>query len=157
MRVRSLASLSRLRIQHCLELWCRSQRQLGASVAVAVVQAGSCSSDWTPSLRTSICHGCGPKKTKTKKKSPGKIRVISLPTYTQSTLTLVPCTGSAHSLFRDFASVIFLPCTSLPISSFPFKCTPPPSARSFFPWTLPQNPGQSQKTACTQEILLNKF
>ena len=33
-------------------------------VAVAVVQAGSCSSDQTPSLGTSICRGCGPKETK---------------------------------------------------------------------------------------------
>ena len=40
----------------------------GSYVAVAVVQVGSCSSDSTPSLRTSICLGCGPKKTKKKKK-----------------------------------------------------------------------------------------
>jgi len=42
--------------------------RLGSSVAVAVVQAGSCSSDSTPSLGTSICCGCGPEK---KKKKPG--------------------------------------------------------------------------------------
>ena len=36
MRVRSLASLSGLRIQCCLELWCRSKTWLGPSVAVAV-------------------------------------------------------------------------------------------------------------------------
>ena len=35
-QVRSLALLSRLRIQHCRELWCRSQMQLGCSIAVAV-------------------------------------------------------------------------------------------------------------------------
>ena len=29
-------------------------------MAVAVAEAGSCSSDWTPSLGTSICRGCGP-------------------------------------------------------------------------------------------------
>ena len=34
---RSLASLSGLRIQHCPELWCRSQTWLGSRVAVAVV------------------------------------------------------------------------------------------------------------------------
>ena len=44
------------------ELWCRSQMQLRSLVAVAVVQAGSGSSDSIPSLGTSICHGCGPKK-----------------------------------------------------------------------------------------------
>ena len=43
--VRSLVSLSRLRIPHCCELWCRSQTQLGSCVAVAVAVAGSCISD----------------------------------------------------------------------------------------------------------------
>ena len=41
---------------------------LGSGVAVAVVWAGSYSSDSTPSLGTSICRGCSPKKTKKKKK-----------------------------------------------------------------------------------------
>ena len=45
LRVRFLASLSELRIQHCHELWCRSQTKLGSGVAVAVVQASSHSSD----------------------------------------------------------------------------------------------------------------
>ena len=35
-QVPSLASLSRLSIRHCHELWCRSQTQLGSPVAVAV-------------------------------------------------------------------------------------------------------------------------
>ena len=38
MQVRSLASLSGLRIWRCHELWCRSQTQLGSCIAVAVVQ-----------------------------------------------------------------------------------------------------------------------
>ena len=42
--------------------------RLRSCLAVAVVQADSYISDWTPSLRTSICCGCGPKKTKKKKK-----------------------------------------------------------------------------------------
>ena len=33
-----------------------------------MVKAGSCSSDSTPSLGTSKCHGCGPKKKKRKKR-----------------------------------------------------------------------------------------
>ena len=37
---------------------------LGSCIAVAVVQAGSYSSGLTPRLRTSICHGCGPKNSK---------------------------------------------------------------------------------------------
>ena len=37
MRVGPLALLSGLGIQHCHELWCRSQTWLGSQVAVAVV------------------------------------------------------------------------------------------------------------------------
>ena len=44
----------------CHEPQCMSQMSLGSSVAVDVVQAGSCSSDSTPSLGTSICRRCGP-------------------------------------------------------------------------------------------------
>ena len=54
MQVRSLASVSGLRILCCHELWCRSQARLRSQVAVAVVQASGCSSDSTPSLGTSI-------------------------------------------------------------------------------------------------------
>ena len=67
-QVGPLASLSGLRIRHCCQLWCRSQTQLKSGVAVAVVQAGSCSSDSIPSLGTSMCRKWGPKKTKLKKK-----------------------------------------------------------------------------------------
>ena len=35
-QVQSLALLSRLRIQHCRELWCSLQMGLGSEVAVAV-------------------------------------------------------------------------------------------------------------------------
>ena len=51
---------------HCSELWCRSQTWLESHVAVAV--AGSCSSNLTPGLGTSICHRHDPKKKKEKKK-----------------------------------------------------------------------------------------
>ena len=67
MQVQSLASLSGLRIWSCRELWCRLQMQLGSGIAVAVAQANSYSSNLTPSLGTSICRGCSPKKTKPKK------------------------------------------------------------------------------------------
>ena len=46
---------------------------LGSCVAVAVVEASGYSYDWTPSLGTSICCGCGlkkMKKDKEKKKHP---------------------------------------------------------------------------------------
>ena len=64
MQVQFLALLSGLRIWHCHELWYRLQRKLGSCIAVAVVYAGSYSSDSTPTLGTSICHGCDPKKQK---------------------------------------------------------------------------------------------
>ena len=42
---------------------------LGSGVAVAVVEAGGYSYNWTPNLGASICCGCGPgKDKKTKKK-----------------------------------------------------------------------------------------
>ena len=66
MQVRSLALLSGLRIWGCHELWCRLQMQLRSCIAVAVV--GSCGSDCIPSLGTSVCRECGPKKQKKKKK-----------------------------------------------------------------------------------------
>ena len=67
--VQSLALVGGLRIRHCHELWCRLQMQLGSHLAEAVVQASSYSSDSTPSLGTSICCGCSPKKTKTNKQT----------------------------------------------------------------------------------------
>ena len=39
LRVRSLASLSGLRIQRCRELWCRLQMRLGSCIAVALAWA----------------------------------------------------------------------------------------------------------------------
>ena len=41
--------------------------QLRFCIAVAVMEASSCSSDLTPSLETSICFRCGPKEKKRKK------------------------------------------------------------------------------------------
>ena len=63
-RVRSLALLNGLRIQHCHELWCRSQTWLGSCVAVVVAVASSYRSRLTPSLGISICHRFGPKRAK---------------------------------------------------------------------------------------------
>ena len=73
MQVPSLASLSGLRIQRCRELWCRSRTRLGSGIAVAMVQAGSCSSNSIPSLGTSMYPGCSKKNPKNKKqKTPKK-------------------------------------------------------------------------------------
>ena len=68
LQVRSLALISGLGIRCCRELWCRSQMPLRSCVAVAVVSTGSCGSSWTPSLGSSICLGCRPKKQTNKQK-----------------------------------------------------------------------------------------
>ena len=67
--VQPLALLSGLKIQHCHELWCRSQTRLRSRVAVAVAEARNYSSNSTPSLGTSICGGSGLRNGKKKKKS----------------------------------------------------------------------------------------
>ena len=64
--VRSLASLSGLRIQCCRALQCRSQAQLRSCIALAVVEADSSSSNSTSSLETFIYCKSGPKKSKKK-------------------------------------------------------------------------------------------
>ena len=56
LQVQSMALLGGLRIQRCHELWCRWQVWLRFHVAVAVAQAGSCSSNSTPGLGASTCH-----------------------------------------------------------------------------------------------------
>ena len=65
-QVQSQASLSRLRIQCCRELWYRLQTQVGSCVAVAVVLAGGYSLDLTPSLGNSVCCSVALKETKNK-------------------------------------------------------------------------------------------
>ena len=76
-RARSLASIRRLRIWHCRELWWSLQRRLGSCVAGAGAGAGararavagSCSCNWIPSLGTTICPGCSPAKQNRKRKN----------------------------------------------------------------------------------------
>ena len=43
--------------------------RLGSGIAVAVAEAGSCSSDFTPGPETSIGRRCSPKKKKKKRSS----------------------------------------------------------------------------------------
>ena len=62
MQVRSLVLLSGSGIWRCCERWCRLQTWLGSCIAVAVVEAGGCSSDSASSLGTSTCCKCSPKK-----------------------------------------------------------------------------------------------
>ena len=66
--VRSLASLSGIRIQHCCELWCRLQRWLRCGIAVAMVWTSGYSSHWTPSMGTPYAAALDKTKKKKKKK-----------------------------------------------------------------------------------------
>ena len=77
MQVRSLAwPLSGLRILCCHDLQCRSQTRLrsSAAVAVAVSVATNYSSDSTPNLGTSICHGVALARQKRKEKKKANTR-----------------------------------------------------------------------------------
>ena len=66
----SIPGLAQVKDPTLPQLWFRSQTWLGSCVTMAVVWAGGCSSDLTPSLGSSICHRCGPKnQTKTKQKN----------------------------------------------------------------------------------------
>ena len=49
------------------------ETQLGSGVAMAVAKAGSCSSDWTPSLRPSMCCKCSPEKQKKRGGTPREL------------------------------------------------------------------------------------
>ena len=62
MQVQSLTLLQGSGIWHCCELWCSSQTWLRSQVAVAVVEASSCSSNLTPCLGISIAVGAALKK-----------------------------------------------------------------------------------------------
>ena len=64
MQVPSLALLSELRIRHCRNRQHKLQMWLGSCVAVAVVQAGSCSSDLTLGTSTCCRYVCKKKKKK---------------------------------------------------------------------------------------------
>ena len=60
------------------ELWCRLQMWLGSHIAVSLAQASSYSSNSTPSLGTSICCRCGPKKNNNNKKPHNNLNYFSI-------------------------------------------------------------------------------
>ena len=71
-----------------------SQMWLRSGIAGAVAQASSCKSYSTPSLGTSLCHGCGPtRKTKTYGHKPlgGKSRLNIRNNFQTITITWWSC------------------------------------------------------------------
>ena len=98
---------------------------LGSVVAVAAVQASSCSSNSTPSLGTSICHRGGPKKQKLKKKkNKGKITRTQLPG--------LPSEAESHSLDHAAADGQFFVARTL-LSSESFASSLVTCWRETFP------------------------
>ena len=65
--VRSLVLLHGLRIRRCPELCCGLQMRLGSHIAVAVVEAGSCSSIQSLAFELPCAMGAALKKTKQNK------------------------------------------------------------------------------------------
>ena len=99
--VRSLALLCGLRIRRCRELWCRLQTWLGSCIAVALAKAGGYSSDWIPSLGTSICCESGPrngKKTKNKQtKKPREALQVLIQHFTSLHISISPFLNLSHT------------------------------------------------------------
>ena len=88
----SLASFSGLRIQHCLELWCRFQMWLGSQRCCGCGVCQRLELHETPSLGKSICHRCGPRNDKTKqtiKHMPNKTELYTIWPFKKFVKTLV--------------------------------------------------------------------
>ena len=102
-----VGSLSRLRIWHCSELWCRSQMQLRSYIAV--VEVGSCNSDLTPSLGISICCERSPKKPKQQQQNLN-ITAITTSNALEPLLYKLLCTNTCqrksleYSMFLQYRS-----------------------------------------------------
>ena len=139
MGVQYLALLSGLRIWHCRELWHRLQSRFRFYVAVALVQAGSCSSNSIPGLRTSICCRCGPERQKKKKKKNKLESVCASPwglreaAWEKSEPHSPPAGGGAARgtrpalRGRGVGSPVCTPVPSARGPSEPHACTPPRS------------------------------
>ena len=116
-------SIPGLRIWCCHELWCKPQTRLGSGVAVALAYAGSYSSDLTPSLGTSLCSGCSPKKAIKEKKKKRKKACIYPDSYLQTYFSLpnyLPISPKGGTVFRALAccGLLFLAKQKLFLFSF---------------------------------------
>ena len=99
----------------CHDLWRRLQMWLSSRVVVAVASAGGCSADRPRSLGTTMCHGCGPKKTKrsnkqTKENTGGEVGAREVPPSGLKTRALA-FEGEAPCGILDFQSYLFYGCT----------------------------------------------
>ena len=128
--VQSLAPLSGLRIWCCHKIQCISQMWLGSGVAVAVVLAGSCSSNSSPSFGTSYATAMTGARLVTDRQ--GWLREYSTCAAAQSNLlrrvpSLVWCLAVTKlkflMIFLNIGSYVFvfvLFCTGEPVQSLLF-------------------------------------
>ena len=126
LQVRSQVSLSGLRIQHCRGLWCRSQMWLGYGIAVAVVQASSCSSDQTSSLERPYAARV---VLKSKKKKKGKKNHVVVPAVSSAPgcrFNLWPTTVGKR-IWHCYSSGVGLNCSSdrIPCPGTPYSMGQP--------------------------------
>ena len=119
-QVWSLASLSGLRILHCRELRCRSQMCSDLALLCRWHRPATTVLNSSLSLGTSICWGCGPKKTKKKNKNKNnffffqskgkknKKRGLCYPTYNQKFL-LILASSILLGAFNGCSLLLLLP------------------------------------------------
>ena len=85
--MQSLASLSRLRIRHCCELWCRLQIRRGSQVAMAVVSTAPIRHlAWEPPYAVSVAL----KRPKKKKDALGQGQTTAAPLLQPASENSVP-------------------------------------------------------------------
>lgn len=124
MQVWSQGSLSGLRILHCCKLWHRPMMQLRSSVYVAMIEAGTCSSDLTPSLETSIGHRSSLKKKKcsldyiTLQLWPSLSSPILSQIFWKNFLCLQQCHFNSHKVISQLHKVNFCQSHQNPQDTF---------------------------------------
>ena len=119
MWVWSLASLGGLRIWPCCKLWLRLQMWLGSTVDVAVVKAGSYSSNLDPNLQKFICYRWGPKK----KKKKSRCQNLDIGDKLVSTWEQISCCIYPHKY--SFGSYYYYYCYYCPFRAHPWHVEVP--------------------------------
>ena len=95
----------------------------GSGIAVAVAVAGSCSSDSTLGLRTSICRTCGPKKRKKKKKDfPFTYKILMAVVLSY---LFVPCVYQKPAFFKSVCAYMYVSSILLRTGNQRLRHSPP--------------------------------
>ena len=121
--------------------------RLRSHVAVAVVEAGSCSSDWTPSLGPSTCLRCGPKNNNQKDSNAGFMR-------REGVKVLLPSLGPPSKVLR---AGLVLAGWFGPLSPGSFQVKVLLTGASVYVWKAlcPEKSGR-ESGACHQSFILTR-